>query len=121
MEFYYHNILIGRKVDPLRIIVMGTAGTGKTYLIKAIRNRLREMAGIEYKSPVLVLALTGVAAYNINRMIIHSTLSIPIIIKNLDINGERLNELQDRLQNVSYIIIDEKSMVGQRTLAIIDM
>ncbi len=100
---------------------MGTAGTEKTYLIKAIRNRLQEMTGIEYKSPVLVLVLTSVAAYNINGMMIHLTLSILIIIKNLDINSERLNKLQNRLQNVSYIIIDKKSMVGQRTLVIIDM
>src|SRR6266540_4900342 len=115
MESHYHDILTGRKVDPLRIIVMRIAGTEKIYLIKAIRNQLRKMAGIEYKSPVLMLTLTGIAAYNINGMTIHSILSIPIIIKNLDINGERLNELQDRLQNVSYIIIDEKSMVGWQT------
>jgi hypothetical protein len=36
IESHYHDALAGRKVEPLRIIVMGTAGTGKTYLIKAI-------------------------------------------------------------------------------------
>jgi len=29
-------VLKGHQVEPLRIIVMGTAGTEKTYLIKAI-------------------------------------------------------------------------------------
>ena len=102
---------------------MGTAGTGKSYLIKAIRSRLREMAGIGSESPVLVLAPTGVAAFNINGRTIHSTLSIPIIVnsKNLNINGERLKQLQSRLQNVRYFIIDEKSMVGRRMLGIIDV
>ena len=102
---------------------METAGTGKTYLIKGIQGRLREMTGIGSKSPVLVVALTGVAVFNINGTTIHSTLSIPIINnnKNLDINGERLKLLQDRLQNVRYIIIDEKSMVGRRMLGLIDM
>jgi len=123
IECHYNNILAGQPAEPLRIIIMGTAGTGKTYLIKGIRNRLREMTGTGSKSPVLVLAPTGVAAFNINGMTIHSTLSIPIITDNkrLDINGERLKMLQDRLQNVEYIIIDEKSMVGRRMLGLIDM
>jgi ATP-dependent DNA helicase PIF1 len=101
---------------------MGTAGTGKTYLIKGIRGRLREMTGVGSKSPVFVVAPTGVAAFNINGATIHSTLSIPITTnKHLDINGEKLKQLQDRLQNVRYVIIDEKSMVGRRMLGLIDM
>ena len=45
------------------------------------------MAGTGSKSPVVVLAPTGVVAFNINRTIIHSKLSIPIIndAKRLDI------------------------------------
>ncbi|CAG8774089.1 7834_t:CDS:1, partial [Racocetra fulgida] len=47
------------------IIIMGTAGTRKSYLIKAVVARLNELAkdyGAENKSPVFVLASTGVAA-----------------------------------------------------------
>jgi hypothetical protein len=80
------------------------------------------MVGIRSKAPVVVLAPTGVAAFNINGVTIHSSLSIPIITnKSLDVKGERLKKLQDRLKNVQYIIIDEKSMVGRRMLALIDM
>ncbi len=80
------------------------------------------MAGIGSKSPVLVLAPTGVTAFNINRMTIHSNLSIPIITnKSLDLNGEWLKQLQDRLKDIQYIIIDEKSMVERQILALIDM
>src|SRR5215469_2607419 len=32
------------QVDPLRIMVMGTAGTGKSYLINSIRGQLRQTA-----------------------------------------------------------------------------
>ena len=35
--------------------------------------------------------------------------------------GERLKRLQQRLEGVKYIIIDVKSMVGRRMLALIDM
>ena len=52
------------------------------------------MAGVESKSPVLVIAPTGVTAFNINEMTIHSMLSIPIIAKNnFDIKGEWLKQL----------------------------
>ena len=80
------------------------------------------MAGVGSKSPVLMIAPTGVAAFNINGMTIHSTLSIPIIAKNnLNIKGERLKQLQDQLQNVNYLIIDEKSIVSRWMLSLIDM
>src|SRR6266498_2572420 len=122
IESHYNDMLKDNQTEPLRIIVMGTAGTGKTYLINAIRGRLREMTGVKSKSPVIVLAPTGVTAFNINGITIHSALSIPIIAnKNLDINGERLKQLQNRLQDVIYVIIDEKSMISRRMLGIIDM
>ena len=90
--------------------------------IEAIQSRLREMEGGS-KSPAAVLAPTGVVAFNIDGITIHSGLSIPIIndSKRLDINGERLMQLQDRLKDIDYIIIDEKSMVGRRMLTLIDM
>src|SRR5579859_1332034 len=99
---------------------METAGTRKTFLIKAIQSRLQEMVGPGSKSPMVVFVPTGVAAYNINGIIIHSELSIPIInnVKRLDIKGEQLKKLQEKFQDVRYVIINEKSMVGYRILAL---
>jgi len=122
IESHYNDILRGNQVEALKIIVMGTTGTGKSYLIRAIRDRLCTMAGSGSEPPVLVIAPTGVAAFNINGATIHSTLSIPIFnTKNFDLDGNRLKQLQERLQNVIYLIIDEKSMVGRRMLALIDI
>lgn len=124
IETHYNDILMDKEVEPLRMIVMGTAGTGKSYLIRAIRERLRTTARSCSKSPVIVIAPTGVASFNINGATIHSTLSIPITNakrdKGLDIDGERLKQLQERLQDVQYVIIDEKSMVGRRMIGQID-
>ena len=101
---------------------MGTAGTRKSFLIRAIRGQLRNMVENSDKSPVLVIALTEVAAFNINGATIHSTLFIPIKKgKDDEMNSIRLKKLQERLQDVLYFIIDEKSMVGRRMLALIDM
>lgn len=95
----------------------------KTILINAIRQILQELAkrnGID-SSPVIVLAPTGVAAFNIHGTTIHLALSIPVNGNNFEITGERLKQLQKKLDGVRYIIIDEKSMVGRRMLSIIDM
>ncbi|CAB4412397.1 unnamed protein product [Rhizophagus irregularis] len=122
IESHYNDILNGKKVKALRIMIMGTAGTGKSYLIKTIRQKLHEMAGTDTDSPVLVIAPTGVAAFNINGSTIHSTLSIPIRnSKNLELDSRRLKQLQERLKKVIYLIIDEKSMVRHRILAVIDV
>ena len=43
IESHYNNTLLGNSVEPLRIIIMGTAGTGKSYLIRAIQRRLSTM------------------------------------------------------------------------------
>src|SRR6266498_5518763 len=64
IKSHYYSTFTNPQAEPLRIIIMGTAGTGKSYLIKAIRNMLHEMAGNKTKAPLLVLAPTGVAAFN---------------------------------------------------------
>src|SRR5581483_10677334 len=52
IETHYNNILTHNQVEPLRILVIGTTSTGKSYLIKAIREHLRRMAGV--RSELLV-------------------------------------------------------------------
>ena len=68
-------------------------------------------------SPVIVLAPTGVAAFNIHGSTIHSTLSVPINGSDFNIEGEQ----QKRLNGMNYIIIDEKSMLDRRMLSIVDL
>ena len=123
IESHYQEVLAGHQAKPLRLIVMGTAGIGKIYLIKAIQSRLQEMKEARSKLPIIVLALTGIAAFNIDGITVHSGLSIPIIndSKRMDIKGEQLKQLQNRLKDVKYVIIDEKSMISRRMLALIDM
>ena len=64
-------------VDPLRMIIQGTAGTKKSYLIVAIKNTLENLSH-PGKSPLLLLAPTRVAAFNISETIVHSALHIQI-------------------------------------------
>lgn len=67
----------GEHVMPLFIIIQGIAGTGKSYLIQAIRQALYD-ASTPQRYPLLLLAPTGIAAFNIGASTIHSTLRIPL-------------------------------------------
>src|ERR1044071_6306067 len=102
---HYQDIISGNQPEPLRIIVMGTAGTSKSYLIRAIRKQLNMMAGNDSNTLIRVIAPTGVAAYNINGATAHSALSLLIYNnQSTDLDGNRLKQLQERLQDVIYQI-----------------
>ena len=67
----------GEHVMPLCMIIQGTTGIGKSYLIQAIRQALYD-ASTPQHSPLLLLAPTGIASFNIGASTIHSTLRIPL-------------------------------------------
>ena len=90
---------------PLRMIVTGTAGTGKTYLIQCIRLLLGDR--------VRVATPTGVAAFNINGHILHSLLHLPTKGEFKNLEEERLHHMQQSLAGMRYLVIDEMSMVGR--------
>jgi ATP-dependent DNA helicase PIF1 len=117
----YRRILQGEKPPQVLLNIDGTAGCGKTYLISAICQELRKMADAhEELNPIVVLAPSGVAALNIRGRTIHSALCLPINCAFSRLTGARLAALQVQWAGIHFAIIDEKSMVGQRTLAMID-
>src|SRR5256885_15670116 len=109
--------------DLLRLIMLGTAGTDKSFLINMIQNRLNKIAQDHNVniSPIMLLALTGVAAFNIHGLTIHLSFFISVSSKTFDLTGENLKKLQSKLDSVYYFVIDKKSMVKQHMLALIDL
>ena len=97
---------------PLHMVVSGTAGTGKSYLIHCLRLLLQDK--------VCVVAPTGVAAFNIDGNTLHSLLSLPTKGEFKDLKGEHLKRLQQSLASMRYMIIDEVSMVGRKLFGQID-
>ena len=119
----YKATLDGTVLPSLRLNIDGTAGCGKTYLIRAICQELRRLAHEAGKdNPIRVLAPSGVAAWNISGQTIHSALGLPA--NNMGslppLSGSRLSSLQQQWKGTHFVIIDEKSMLGQRLLAKID-
>ena len=60
------------------------------------------------------------AAFNVDGYTLHSLLHLPVRGEFKDLQGTQLHNLQQALASVQYLIIDEISMVGRKTFAMID-
>ena len=69
---------------PLRLVVSGTAGTGKSYVIKCLQRLVRQVVGVN--DAIQVITPTGKAAYLVQGRTAHSFLGIPT-------DGSSCNEL----------------------------
>lgn len=91
----------------------GEAGTGKSYLINALRNFLGQTC--------IVTATTGKASFNLDAITIHSLLNLPVGSRgNSDLKGQSLLRLQTRLTGCKYILIDDYYMLEQRLFGWVD-
>ena len=70
-------------------------------------------------SPLLLLALIGVATFNIGASTIHSKLKIPIRDFS-QLEGARFTSLQEEMSHIKYILIDEMNFICQNMLENID-
>ena len=101
-----HRHLQTADTEPLRMIISGTAGTGKSYLIHCLRGLLQDQV--------------RVAAFNVEGVTLHSFLHLPTHGDFKNLEGEKLHHLQQNLMGVHYIIVDEVSMVGRKLLGQVD-
>lgn len=102
-----------------RVLVQGKAGGGKSAVIKSMRHKLSALGQPDcpiYEIP----APTGVAAVNVDGKTVHKSLRIPVrkSARETDpmppLEGAQLRHLQDDFKDISFIIIDEYSMIGLR-------
>ena len=105
------------------LYIGGEAGTGKSFLLKAMINACKKRgkrSGAELDKPVcLTLAPTGVAAYLINGTTIESGLGIQPTDKRAYIRNQpsKNSTLRFRYEDLQVIFVDEISMVGCDMLA----
>jgi len=92
------------------LFVTGRAGTGKSTLLRALRDRTA--------AEMVVLAPTGLAAINVGGQTIHSFFGFPPrLIQQSDIRRSRNGRLMRKLE---FLIIDEVSMVRSDLMWAID-
>ena len=96
------------------MMIIGLAGSGKSYVIDAIRGLLKNSCNVS--------AYFGIAAFNGNGTTLHSLLQLPIRAKrNGPLTSTALSKLQDDLNGIKcLIIIDEYSVIGQKMFGWID-
>ena len=116
-----HHLDLSPNKQPLLMIVAGTAGTGKSYLIQTIRYAMcYDQNGARLRLPAQycpVAAFTGVAAFNVDGVTIHSLFRL--LLGNADdraLSPDQVQSLQDKLKDVQYLILDEISMLGSTML-----
>lgn len=111
------------EADPVRLLVSGTAGSGKSFLIMCLRKFCLQQYGEDSARFVRVCAPTGTAAFNIMGETLHRTLSLPVPLTNElpELQTEQLRALQTRLDGLRLLIVDEMSMVGRKVLRAADL
>jgi len=94
------------------MIVSGTAGTGKSYLIQCLKLLLKKCLS--------VAAAAGVASHNVNGSTLHSLLSLPVKGEFKSLEGKCLQTMQQNLAYMRYLNIDEMSMIGRKMFGMVD-
>ena len=64
-------------VDPIYLLISGGAGAGKSHVIKSVLKTFKHGPSDTDLPCVLLLTPTGVAAINVNGVVIHTALGIP--------------------------------------------
>ena len=83
--------------EPLRMIVSGTAGTGKSFLIHCLKALVSDH--------LHVMAPRGVPAFNVEGFTLHSLLHLSTHGEFKVLEGEQLQQLQQSFSGVNYLII----------------
>ncbi len=117
--------LRGENPDPFFIHLTGSAGTGKSHLVRSIyqlATRILQQAptnsDLDSGEVVLLTSYTGSAAFNIGGSTIHSLFSIPLNPpkKYKPIKPPGLHEVERKLSKIKLLIIDEISFVDKNLL-----
>ena len=111
----------GEAVKPYRVFLSGPGGVGKSYVISLTHRdtvKLLHLSGQVEPEDIIVLltALTGVAAFNIQGMTVHSALLLGTSkFTTQSLTRDKLT-LSKQSCNLQLHIIDEISMVGSNML-----
>lgn len=109
---------------PFYDFIAGQAGVGKSLLVRAVFQVLnryfRTMDGTDPENPrILLTAPTGLAAFNIDGVTLHSGFALPINQGGShfgELNSDTLNKYHSKFMNLKLIIIDEISMTSSLLL-----
>ena len=119
-----HQYKMKRRDEPpeaFHLFITGGAGTGKSHVIRSIKEHLeRSVLGGPDKHACMLMAPTGVAAFNIGGLTIHRAMQLQVehgrVARQLPLGALALHDLRALWNGVHTIIIDEVSMVSYQIL-----
>ena len=117
----YQMKLRPKAPEAFHLFVTGGAGTGKSHVIRAIKEHLeRSVSSGPDKHACILMAPPGVAAFNVGGLTIHRALRLQVehgkTAHQLQLHALALHDLRKLWQGVHTIIIDEISMVSYQIL-----
>ena len=102
-------------VPQLLLNISGAAGTGKTFWLNTVQHYAKNIVGSDF---ITAAAPSGTAAYLIGGETLHSLLYLPVGRTTLEpLQGDRLQDLQNKFSGVGILVIDEKSKIGQEVFS----
>ena len=105
--------------DPPHIFITGPAGTGKSFLIDAIKQLIWQENRIasSYLRGCILAAPTGIAAFGIGGETVHTAFSLQVKqFKELSPNSPSLAALRRNWKDLQAVIVDEVSMLSAALL-----
>jgi len=116
--------------SPVHWFVTGGAGVGKSFLVNLLVELTNRAFNDAKSSPTLLAAPTGVAAFNINGLTLHSLFALPVNRNKrgqdeaggfAGLSPQKLHVLKAVFMSCVLLIVDEISMVSASTLAMIHL
>ena len=100
---------------PMRATIMGSAGTGKSFIINTIISMVRKLTGSN--DTVQIAAPSGAAAFNVQGSTIHNLLGVRVTNPEKGLTDNTKARLLEQLQRLLVLVIDERSMISSKVLA----
>ena len=125
-EFFNHIVhWIKCKDEPVYAFLTGGAGVGKSVVIRALYQTLYRILNLkDGENPddkrILLCAYMGFAAFNISGQTICSAFHKKMYQGTNHLSADEVNTFRIKYRNLKIVIIDEISMVGNRTLNFIN-
>ena len=111
------HVLKSSQEDPIKFIVCGEGGTGKSYLIRLLSLLIRHY---HTEDSLLISAPTGKAAFNVQGNTLHRSFALPVELGGVGtyhrLGSRKLEHMRKLYANIKFLFFDEFSMISYEAL-----